>query len=357
MVDSPLYHDSKLFSDKCHTLSSASQNHLKQNFAVDAKSQWITPKQQRSAVSKRYTSLTGSDCNIRQLKSHEVAKCLTQKKILFFGDSMSRDFGMSLVFFLNQKNSQPSDKNAMIGKHIKVAEYARDTLCVCWSVRHERDIDHIFGKLEANKMYLQNKKKCVLTFSYASKSSERWRVDIAHEGSYNSPLTWPKVEAMQTLFSYDLIILGNHGFHNLKNNIATYSEMFMHPLLKYSNSLVIDHNETLADDMLAENQVQKLHTMPYLYLFANTNYDDLKGPLARKFRQSYLVEYINAVSRDFLETHSLPYFDNLFVTDYKETSVDGVHLHRWANLIQVQLLMHFSCTKELEFKNHSIFAL
>lgn len=350
-----------LDSDKCHTMSSASQDYLKQNYAVDAKSQWIIPKPKGTLGSANDLE---SDCNIRKLKSSEVAKCLTHKKILFFGDSMSRDIGMSLVLFLNQKDNN-QNRDQMIGKHMKVAKFSRE-LCVCWG----KDISghtHTFGKVEAWKMYKSNIKNCALAYSYSTKSSEMWRVDIAHEGSYSSPMSWLRLEAMQDLFSYDLIILGNHGFHGIKKNILKYSSDFMSPLLKYSNSLLIDKSNvtldkyaTAATDNLLEGKKkvlkkQRIIQMPYLYLFTNTNYDDMKGPIAKSYRQSYLVEYINAISRDFLEKHSLPYFDNLFVTGYREASDDGVHLHRWANAIQVSLLMHYTCSATFEFKNHSIF--
>lgn len=347
-------------ADKCRFLSPASQDYLKRHFSVDAKSQWIVRNSQTTSGYNGFTkSENERNCNIRNLRYEEIAKCLTKKKILFFGDSMTRDIGMSLVLFLNQES------NSLAGKHVQIAKDAHD-ICVCSDQTDKRKYYHIVGNRAARNMYHQNERTCALALSYlASNDTMSWRIDIAYEGSYNSPFSWSKLEAMHALFSYDLIILGNHGFHGIQDNIPKYSKRFMAPLLHYTNSLIINNATSFQKDTFATiseappfdhtNGVNKT-MMPYLYLFANTNYDELKWPGVKSFRQASLVEHINLVSRDFLNKHSLPYFDNLFVAGFKEASADGVHLHKWANLIQVKLLMHFTCSDAFEFRNNAIFA-
>jgi hypothetical protein len=302
--------------NKCAHLSMATLNHLLENSSLDVSNRWLQlPK----------------DCAIRNSTSENARMCLSNIKIAFFGDSISRDFGHAMLDIVNNRDfgvmsDRKYEKKLSSGG-------SEEYICIC---RHFPE--PLWG--------LQSFKQCHLKVDCAhgtrlipNNKDESWEITVYTEGSYGSKESFPNLIHVNKLMNYDLIVLGNTGLHGINKNIPAYPFVFFQPLIQLNNTL--RGKPPLKSGVI---------TLPFIYLLPNKHHDDLKKPLDSKRRQSYLVDYVNALFRDFTEANNVPYFETGIVSNHKQASDDGVHIKQWANLLEVKMLLHFICDDKWGFK-------
>lgn len=307
----------------CQDLSMGTQDYLRENSTLNIAQRWLDLK---------------PECYIRNASVAEAVRCMSDLKVAFFGDSISRDLGHSLVEFLNNRDFVVMT-DAKYDKKFTFAEF--EHLCMC------RDYADPVTGLEAFRR-CKNESCTLGTRHFNRKKGFTWEVTVYVEGSYGGPHSFPNLISLQQRMKYDLMILGNTGLHGINKNIPAYPYVFLHPLLQFQNPLA-------GGGMKRNRKKKPVVTLPFIYLMPNKHHDELKRPLHKLRRQSYLVDYINAMMHDFSAENNVPYFDTSIVSRHIEASADGLHISQWANLIEIKMLLHFICDEQWQFRKTTAF--
>lgn len=305
--------------NRCAHMSMDTLDYIRDHSTVDVKNRWLN---------------LNEDCYIRNVTVTQGRKCLSNVKIAFFGDSISRDLGHAMVEFLNGRDFGRMQVNQKYDKKFTFAQF--EHMCIC------RDFSVPVSGLESFRRCKLNESCAHGTRHFATKAGQAWEVTVYTEGSYGGKHSFPNLYNVQRMKQYDLMILGNTGLHGINKNIPAYPYVFFHPLLQFTNPI--------AEGGMKPRARKSATELPFVYLFPNKHHDELKHHQHKLRRQSHLVDYVNAMGHDFSAEHNMPYFDTAIVSKYKETSADGLHIWQWANLIEVKMLLHFFCDENWTFK-------
>lgn len=319
-------------ANKCTEMSVTTMEQIKQKNELNFNDRWLH---------------SGSDgCTIRNISSYNAKQCMAGRKFAFFGDSMTRDMGNALIEFLvlgtdlfkmNNTNFSPIDVWDF------APPFTKKCVCQGRAVIEE-------GVTEAIKCYNNNRHGCAYAHVYrGSRGKLSWEIWLFLRGGFGTN-TFKTITTLQQLVNFDLIFLGNHGFHGIESRVPhQYPDIFLKPLLGWDNP-VRAHSAKLNKHERNLRPGDGPHRVPFLYLTINQNYDDKKLPEFGNLHQEHLADYVNDITMDFVLAQNIPYFDMDLLSRHRNASADGVHIMQWANLINIKMLLHFICDESWHFR-------
>jgi hypothetical protein len=306
-------------------------------------------------ITDRWLSQGSTGCPIRNATVAQGRSCMTGRKFAFFGDSMTRDMGSAMVEFaaLGKDFFDLGEKNY---ERAAIASMAPPftNRCIC---SHRNEI--ITGASASHECFKKDPHRCAHAQVYTN-DELKWEIWVFLEGSFGHR-TFKTVAKIQELVKFDLIFLGNHGFHGIEYYVPKeYPGLFLKPLLGWKNPLVLRGRgarslRTARTSAVPVAAVAAQPSIPYIYLTINQNYDDKKIPIFGNLHQESLADYLNLVTLDFMRLHKLAFYDMSMLSRFKELSADGVHLSQWANLLNIKLILHFACDAEWRFRSAGFF--